>query len=104
MSEVFDRLRKVADAYPSGSHHMVVDVEDIRLALHLHEGAERRIQLLEETREADFGQGVKMRMALEFYAAKETWQVNGHPQVDADTKPIVRDGGKVARDALKGGL
>ena len=45
-----------------------------------------------------------MRMALEFYAAKETWQVNGHPQVDADTKPIVRDGGKVARDALKGGL
>lgn len=45
----------------------------------------------------------RLQSALEFYAKPETWDVNGHPQIDADTKPIVRDGGKVARNALAGG-
>lgn len=45
----------------------------------------------------------RLRSALEFYADPKTWTPNGHPQIDSDTKPIVRDGGKVAREALKGG-
>lgn len=45
----------------------------------------------------------RLRGALEFYADPKTWKTNGHPQIDADLKPIVRDGGDVARKALKGG-
>lgn len=44
----------------------------------------------------------RLRAALSFYADPKTWQVNGHAQIDADARPIVRDGGKVARDALGG--
>lgn len=46
----------------------------------------------------------RLRAALEFYADPKTWKPNGHPQIDADTKLIVRDGGDVAREALKGGM
>ncbi|WP_417834706.1 hypothetical protein [Thalassospira xiamenensis] len=49
-------------------------------------------------------ENAQMRGALEFYASPSTWQVNGHPQIDADAKPIVHDGGDRAREALKGGV
>ncbi|RCK20088.1 hypothetical protein TH8_19700 [Thalassospira profundimaris] len=45
----------------------------------------------------------RLREALGFYANPETWQADGHPQIDANSKTIFRDGGKVARDALAGG-
>lgn len=42
----------------------------------------------------------KLREALGFYADEGTWKTRGHPQIDADTKPILHDGGNRARAAL----
>ena len=44
----------------------------------------------------------ELEEALAFYANEDTWLVAGHPQIDADTMPILRDKGKQARDALAG--
>jgi hypothetical protein len=38
--------------------------------------------------------------ALKFYADPDTWKARGHPQIDADTAPIVGDRGQVAAAAL----
>jgi len=42
----------------------------------------------------------RLRGALEFYADQRVWV--GQVQPRADSRPVVRDGGKVAREALKG--
>lgn len=101
MGDVFEKLHKIASAYPCGSHHMVCDVEDIRAVIALHEGAEDCIEQLKSTIDAHAGQGMKMRSALEFYGAAETWQIPRNPRIGA-IYPFV-DRGKIARDALKGG-
>lgn len=57
---------------------------------------------LAPSRDAALADNERLREALAFYASAETWKASGHPQIDADTKPILRDGGKRARAALKG--
>lgn len=43
----------------------------------------------------------RLRKALAFYADPLSWKARGNPQMDYDTKPILRDGGAIARQAMK---
>lgn len=43
----------------------------------------------------------RLREALTFYAEPKSWEADGHPQIDADTVPVTRDGGRRARAALE---
>ncbi|MFH1806844.1 MAG: hypothetical protein ABID63_18340 [Pseudomonadota bacterium] len=42
----------------------------------------------------------RLRAALEFYADPVTWRTVGHPQIDWENKPILKDQGERAREAL----
>ena len=44
----------------------------------------------------------RLQGVLRFYADPASWQANGHPQIDADTMPVLCDRGARARAALKG--
>ena len=45
-------------------------------------------------------QNGELREALKFYASADSWEPRGHPVMDEDTIPVIRDGGKKAREAL----
>lgn len=42
----------------------------------------------------------KLEKALEFYANPEYWKTKGHLQIDWNDKPILHDGGRIAREVL----
>ena len=46
-------------------------------------------------------ENARLRKALNWYANPKSWKAQGHPQIDADTKPILDDHGRRARKALK---
>lgn len=43
-----------------------------------------------------------LEAALGWYADKDNWRTKGHPQIDWNDKPILRDQGRRAKQALEG--
>jgi hypothetical protein len=88
---------------------MVRDIRDpppVPLANAVRESGERIAELLaannaevERRRKAE-ARLVDCRSALAFYADPKSWRANGHPQMDADTAPILKDRGARAGAAI----